>query len=241
MDDIFATRLKALRRSRRLTLREVGDAVECSLKTISNLENSINSPSPDMLLALAKFFNVSADYLVGRSDQEASLRTNNPSNNVALNRNYILNMNRTDAPDTDESANWSSVFAERLRALRLARCLTLQNVGDVVGRDLTTVGNMEKAHRAPSLSVLLTLADFFGVSVDYLVGWSDNPEETGEQVDGDTTGDTGEQISGQKKLIGIIESLNAENIDKALGYMALLQEIQQRENAEKKRLEETES
>ena len=35
---------------------------------------------------------------------------------------------------------------------------------------------MESAHNAASSDLLVALADYFGVSIDYLVGRTDNPE-----------------------------------------------------------------
>ena len=65
---IFSKRLRELRQERNLTLKNVGDAVNCNRQTIGNLECEKKPPSLDMVLALADFYDVSLDYLVGRSD-----------------------------------------------------------------------------------------------------------------------------------------------------------------------------
>lgn len=65
---IFSIRLKELRTSRKLTLQQLGDAVQSTKATIGNLENSNKQPSLSMVVALADYFDVSLDYLVGRSD-----------------------------------------------------------------------------------------------------------------------------------------------------------------------------
>lgn len=65
---IFATRLRELRQERNLSLKNVGDAVDCSRQAIGNLECEKKPASLDMVLALADFYDVSVDYLVGRSD-----------------------------------------------------------------------------------------------------------------------------------------------------------------------------
>lgn len=66
--DIFAQRLHYLRKERMLTLKQVGDAIESTKATIGNLENGNKKPSVDMLVSLAMFFDVSIDYLTGRTD-----------------------------------------------------------------------------------------------------------------------------------------------------------------------------
>lgn len=64
----FSKRLNTLRKLNNLTLQQLGSELGSTKATISNLENENKSPSVDMLISLADFFNVSLDYLVGRSD-----------------------------------------------------------------------------------------------------------------------------------------------------------------------------
>ncbi|MDH7577148.1 MAG: helix-turn-helix transcriptional regulator [Bacillota bacterium] len=66
---IFAARLVSLRKQRRLSTQKLADALGLKSKgTITQFEKGITSPSVDTLIALADFFDVSLDYLVGRSD-----------------------------------------------------------------------------------------------------------------------------------------------------------------------------
>ncbi len=67
------------------------------------------------------------------------------------------------------------VFAKRLKALRTANDLTLQQLGDAIQSTKATIGNLENSNKQPSLSMVVALADFFDVSLDYLVGRSDDP------------------------------------------------------------------
>lgn len=66
--NIFASRLKQLRKSHNLTALELSKAVNVSKAAISQFENEANYPHCNTLCALADYFNVSLDYLVGRSD-----------------------------------------------------------------------------------------------------------------------------------------------------------------------------
>lgn len=68
---IFSERLNYLRKLNNLTLQQLGSSIGSTKATISNLENGYKSPSVDMLILLSDFFNVSLDYLVGRSDEES--------------------------------------------------------------------------------------------------------------------------------------------------------------------------
>lgn len=48
--------------------KQLGDAVGVSKQSVSNWENGNIMPSIDLLIRLADFFGVSADYLLGRAD-----------------------------------------------------------------------------------------------------------------------------------------------------------------------------
>ena len=61
----------------------------------------------------------------------------------------------------------------RLRELRRAKGLTLKEVGSLVGVAESTMSLYESGKRQPDYKMLQTLAEFFGVSTDYLLGCSD--------------------------------------------------------------------
>ena len=129
------------------------------------------------------------------------------------------------------------VFSKRLRALRLSRGFTLQNVGDVVGSNRHSIGNMENSRASPSLAMAIALADLFDVSVDYLIGRTDNPARI-PAGDGEPVETVTEQSLERQKMVGMIESLHKENAEKALSYITFLRLIQRREDRKKKRLTE---
>ena len=62
------------------------------------------------------------------------------------------------------------MLESRLKKLREAAGYTQQSFANAFGVAQSTVGNWESGTREPSHSTLLKLADFFGVSYDYLVG-----------------------------------------------------------------------
>ena len=69
-----------------------------------------------------------------------------------------------------------NVFAERLSALRKEKKVSQLQISQHVGVSFHQISKMEKAQRAASIEVLCALADYFDVSLDYLVGRSDDPE-----------------------------------------------------------------
>lgn len=64
----------------------------------------------------------------------------------------------------------------RLRELRRTKGLTLKEVGALVGVAESTMSLYESGKRQPDYEMLQTLAEFFGVSTDYLLGRSDYPD-----------------------------------------------------------------
>ena len=63
----------------------------------------------------------------------------------------------------------------RLAELRKARNLTQKQLASELNLSETGIQNYENLRRKPAYDVLLALADFFDVSLDYLVGRTDNP------------------------------------------------------------------
>lgn len=66
-------------------------------------------------------------------------------------------------------------FSERLRSLRAKKGVRQSELAALVEVRNTTISMMESASRSPSVEVLCALADYFDVSLDYLVGRSDDP------------------------------------------------------------------
>lgn len=67
-----------------------------------------------------------------------------------------------------------------LKGLRKQKKLTQQDVAEIIGVDRVTLARYESGARLPSLEVLIKLADFFEVSVDYLLGRTDSPSAKSE-------------------------------------------------------------
>ncbi len=65
MDINFAENLRALRRSRRLSQKELADIVGVDQRTVSAWENKVAEPSLEMLAKLCEIFNETYDGLLG--------------------------------------------------------------------------------------------------------------------------------------------------------------------------------
>ncbi len=59
---------------------------------------------------------------------------------------------------------------EKLRELRISRGLTTTELGKIIGCSNPTITNYELGNRKPDPETLIKLANFFDVTVDYLLG-----------------------------------------------------------------------
>lgn len=68
--DIFSERIKKVRKQNNLKQEEVGKAINLTGATISRIESSKRAVSVETLVLFAEYFDVSLDYLVGRTDKQ---------------------------------------------------------------------------------------------------------------------------------------------------------------------------
>ena len=59
---------------------------------------------------------------------------------------------------------------KNLKKLRLERNLTQEDVSKIINKSAVAYGYYESGRSEPPIDLLLKLADFFGCSVDYLIG-----------------------------------------------------------------------
>ena len=67
-------------------------------------------------------------------------------------------------------------FAERIKSLREERKLSQDAIGQQIGVKRYSIYTYEKGKGFPDVPHLISLAEFFDVSIDYLVGRTDNRE-----------------------------------------------------------------
>jgi len=70
MTDFFI-RLKEVRTNSRMKQREVAEYLGINLRTYQGYETGRSEPSIKKLIALADYFDVTMDYLVGRTDEQS--------------------------------------------------------------------------------------------------------------------------------------------------------------------------
>jgi transcriptional regulator with XRE-family HTH domain len=64
-------------------------------------------------------------------------------------------------------------FGDRLKDLRIENNLTQKDIAEKLNTGKSTISNYEKNNRLPDINVISMFADFFKVSVDYMMGKTD--------------------------------------------------------------------
>lgn len=68
----FGEILTELRQDRKMTQKDLAQAMFVTVGTISNYENGVHYPDVEKLISLADYFNVTTDYLLGRCKVDLS-------------------------------------------------------------------------------------------------------------------------------------------------------------------------
>ncbi|SKC56993.1 helix-turn-helix domain-containing protein [Maledivibacter halophilus] len=69
------------------------------------------------------------------------------------------------------------IFSERVKTLRISHNLTQDKLAKSVGfSSSSTIGDIERGRRTTPIDKIVALADFFDVSIDYLIGRTNNPK-----------------------------------------------------------------
>ena len=62
----------------------------------------------------------------------------------------------------------------RIKELRVEKKITQSQLAKILGVNQTAVGKYERGDLEPNIQILNNLADFFGVSIDYILGREDD-------------------------------------------------------------------
>ena len=68
------------------------------------------------------------------------------------------------------------MYSNRFKETRIKRGLTQKQLADSLEISNIAIQNYESQRRKPSYDILIALADCLDVSIDYLVGRTDNPK-----------------------------------------------------------------
>lgn len=75
------------------------------------------------------------------------------------------------------------MFAERIKKLRKEAGITQAELGNICGLSKGTVAMWEVGQREVTFDTLRKLADYFGVTSDYLLGFSDEMSQVSHDIE----------------------------------------------------------
>ena len=102
------------------------------------------------------------------------------------NKNIIIDIIKKKVDDIMN--NDEIKFAKRIKELRLSKDMTMEELGNKLGKTKSTISTWEKGARSPKMGELEDIASFFNVSINYLLGLSDTDnkktfEQTNKKLD----------------------------------------------------------
>jgi transcriptional regulator with XRE-family HTH domain len=191
-------RIKELREKKKIGQKVLASDLGVSQPTVCAWENGTKVPSSKSTAKLADYFGVSMDYLLGReyeasSDvafgerlkqirREKDMTQDENAKALRVSTDHISDFEKgiTKPQNTfpikvqeTESAylhELGHMFSLRLRELREKTGYSQNSLADAFGVPQSTIENWETGKREPNYATLQRLAEFFCVSVDYLLG-----------------------------------------------------------------------
>lgn len=110
------------------------------------------------------------------------------------------------------------MFSERLKRLRMEKGITQKELADRLHISRSTIAGYESLGKEPDGEKLCALADFFGVSVDYLLGGTDSRELT-------SPAPAAAKRPVEAAIAGELGSLSDRQLDRLFGYIQALKEL----------------
>ncbi len=117
------------------------------------------------------------------------------------------------------------IFSKRLKILRGEKELTQENLGDILHKNRNSIAGYESRNQEPDFEFLCLIADFFDVSVDYLLGRTDIRKPT----DGATLLEEERIKSDYRKLPAEMKAMVTDTCD---SFRSLLKEDISSQNKE---------
>lgn len=146
----FHEKLKMLRKKKGLTQQEVAELVHVERGVYTKWELGKSNPNYENLSMLACIFDVSLDYLLG--------------DYLEISKERYLKLKKQ---KEEEKKN---LFSVRLKELRLQHGFSQEELAEKIGIKQNSYSDWEHGKCKPNYEKLEKIADFFGVSLDWLFG-----------------------------------------------------------------------
>ena len=148
--------------------QEVAKLLHVNQTAVSQWERGVTTPPISILLALCDLYNTTPDLLLGKPLENAEEM-------LAVDENEKIR---------SEVVKPAHMDGSRVKSSRKAAGLTQQELAERLAVSQRTVAAWEAETRAPSIELLINLANILGVSIEYLLGTSDVKNANVETVKG---------------------------------------------------------
>ena len=149
MNKKFDSNIKQLRSDFKISQLQLAKETGLATSQLSFWENGERTPLANGAIILSRYFQVSTDYILKVSEDNTPVY-------------------RTDNFDCD-----MTVFNKRLAELRIKNNLSQGKLAKNVGLSQPAIYYWELGKRTPNAQAIVKLANYFGVTTDYLLGESD--------------------------------------------------------------------
>ncbi len=145
----FTSNIKLLRNDFHLSQLQLAIETGLGKSAVSYWELGVEAPNAKAVIILSRYFQVTTDYLLKESD------------------------NSTPVYRADDFNVDMFLFNKRLKELRIEHNLSQDKLATEVKLSQSAINNWELGKRTPNANAIVTLARYFGVTTDYLLGESD--------------------------------------------------------------------
>lgn len=149
MEQKFVSNIKLLRKEFNVSQPQLAKETGLANSEISYWENGERTPNARVIIILSRYFQVTTDYL---------LKVNEDNTSVYRSDDYCADM---------------TLLNKRLKDLRIKNKLSQSELAKNVNISQPAINYWELGKRTPNANAVITLANYFGVSTDYLLGESD--------------------------------------------------------------------
>lgn len=113
----FADRLKELRKEKNITQEKLAERFFITKSAVSKYEHGVNAPENKLLQDIADFFEVSVDYLLGRTNQRDVKASYNPKDKakeiLEVIKNAGVNLENIDYDKLEQLLKLANVEKEK--------------------------------------------------------------------------------------------------------------------------------
>ncbi|MDE6472584.1 MAG: helix-turn-helix domain-containing protein [Clostridia bacterium] len=149
MDKNFTSNIKLLRKEFNVSQPQLAKETGLKKSAIGHWELGNRTPNAMAIIVLSRYFQVTVDYLLNLSED-----------NAIIHRSDDLNVDLT-------------TFSKRLKELRLERNKSQKDLALETNISQPSINFWERGKCLPNANAIITLANYFGVTTDYLLGESD--------------------------------------------------------------------